>query len=99
MEYTLKLHRDIEKQLSRISRKQKERLVEVMRSLRFEPRPHDCQYLQDDLYRIRVGEYRIIYAVFDDEIVVVVCKVARRSKKTYKDLEKLLDEALRNLLK
>jgi len=57
------------------------------------------QHLQDELFRIRIGEYRIIYAVFDDEVVVVVCKVTRRTEKTYRDLEGLLDKALRELLK
>lgn len=99
MAYTLKLHRDVEKQLSRISHKQRERLVETMRSLRFEPRPHGCQHLQDELFRIRIGEYRIIYAVFDEEVVVVVCKATRRTEKTYRDLEGLLDKALLELLK
>ena len=99
MAYTLKLHRDVEKQLNRIPTKQRERLVETMRSLRDEPRPHGCQHLQDELFRIRDGEYRIIYAVFDDEVIVVVCKVTRRTGKTYRDLEGPLDKALRELLK
>ena len=50
-------------------------------------------------YRLRVGQYRIIYAIFDDEVVVVVCKLTRRTEKTYRDLEGLLDRALRELLK
>ena len=99
MAYKLKLHRDIEKQLSRIPKKQRERLVEAMRSLSVEPRPHGRQHLQDELFRIREGQYRIIYAIFDDEVVVVVCKVTRRTEKTYRDLEGLLDRALRELLK
>jgi len=98
VKYELKLHRDVEKQLSRITRKQRERVVETMRSLRAEPRPHGCQHLQDELFRVRVGQYRIVYAVFDDEVIVVVCKVARRTERTYRDLEMLLDRALRELL-
>lgn len=99
MAYQLKLHRDVEKQLRRIPKKQQERLVEAMRSFRNEPRPTGCEHLQDELYRIRVSNYRIIYAIFDDEVVVVVCKVGRRSEKTYRDLEKLLNKAITELLK
>jgi mRNA interferase RelE/StbE len=98
MAYELKLHRDVEKQLSRIPKKQRERLVDAMRSLRVEPRPIRCQHLQDELFRVRVGQYRIVFAVFDDEVIVVVCKVARRTERTYRDLERLLDRALRELL-
>ena len=99
MAYGLKLHRDVEKQLRRIPKNQRERLVETMRSLRVDPRPHGCQQLQDELFSVRVGEYRIIYAVFDNEVVIVVCKVTRRTEKTYRDLETLLDKALHELLK
>jgi mRNA interferase RelE/StbE len=98
MAYQLKIHRQVEKQLGRIGKSQRERLVEAMRSLREEPRPRGCQHLIDQLFRIRVGQYRVIYAVFDEEVVVVVCKVARRTEKTYRDLEVLLDRALRELL-
>lgn len=99
MAYTLKLHRDVEKQLRRVPKKQQERLVTTMRSFCDDPRPHGCEHLQDELYRVRVGEYRIVYAVFDDEVVVVVCKVERRSEKTYRDLGKLLSKAVNELLK
>ena len=97
MAYTLKVHRVVEKQLARIQKKQRERLVEAMRSLSSEPRPTGCVKLDNVLYRIREGQYRVIYAVFDEEVVVVVCKVARRAEDTYRGLETLLDRA-KNLL-
>ena len=94
MSYTLKLHRDVVKQLSRIQKNHRERLVKDIRSLRNDPSPTDCTKLDRNLYRIREGQYRIIYGVFDDEVVVVVCKVARRTESTYRDLQTLLDRAL-----
>ena len=93
MPYSLKLHRGIEKQLERIPKKQRERLVASMRSLSVEPRPPGCIKLDERLFRIRAGQYRIIYAVFDDELVVFICKAARRTEATYRDLRKLLDRA------
>lgn len=93
MAYVLKVHRDIEKQLSRIPKKQRARLVETMRSLRDEPRPPGCEKLENILYRVRKGQYRIVYAVFDEDIVIVVCKVVRRTEATYRDLRTLLDKA------
>ena len=95
--YKLKIHRDVEKQLQRIPRNQRNRLVESMRALRHTPRPPGCVKLDNVLYRIRQGQYRIIYAVFDNEVVIVICKVARRSEDTYKNLQNLLDRA-ENLL-
>jgi mRNA-degrading endonuclease RelE of RelBE toxin-antitoxin system len=35
-------------------------------------------------YRIRVGDYRVIYLVLDDQQVIVVARVARRSETTYR---------------
>ena len=93
MTYGLKFHRDVEKQLRRIPKKQKARLASAMRELRDEPRPSGNIKLDDRLYRIRVGQYRVIYAVFDDEVVVIVVKVVRRTEKTYRDLKALLDRS------
>jgi mRNA interferase RelE/StbE len=93
MAYDLRVHRNVEKQLQRIQKNQRERLVETMRSLREDPRPPGCVKLDDVLYRLRQGQYRVIHAIFDDEVVVVVCKVARRAEDTYRDLEVLLDRA------
>ncbi|MBW2162226.1 MAG: type II toxin-antitoxin system RelE/ParE family toxin, partial [Deltaproteobacteria bacterium] len=32
----------------------------------------------DDVYRIRVGRYRVVYEVFDDRVIVIVLKVGHR---------------------
>ena len=94
MTYTLKLHRSIEKQISRIPGKFRSRIVKSMRDLRDEPRPHGCVKLDQNLYRIRIGQYRLIYAVFDKELIVFVCKAARRTDDTYRDLRMLLDRVI-----
>lgn len=97
MAYTLKLHRDVEKQLARIQKNHRERLVETMRSLRDNPRPVGCLKLDRNLYRVREGQYRVTYGVFAEEVVVVVCKVARRTEATYRDIQTLLNRALREI--
>lgn len=91
--YSVKIHRKVEKQLQRIPKKQLERVVNTMRSLCDDPRPSGCVKLEEHLYRVRQGQYRIIYAIFDDEVVVVICKVARRSEDTYKNLQSILARA------
>ena len=84
------LHTDVEKQLSRVPRPFAERLAQAIRGLTANPHPTQVKSLGQDLYRLRVGNYRIVYAVFDDKQEIVVCKVARRSEKTYRDLVALL---------
>jgi mRNA interferase RelE/StbE len=91
--YRLLLHPNIEKQLGRIPAAQTKRLADSIRSLRRDPRPAQCKHLLQELYRIREGEYRIVYAVFDEEQIVYIGKVARRSEKIYRDLTVLLASA------
>jgi mRNA interferase RelE/StbE len=97
MAFDLKVHRDGEKQLLRIPKNQRERLIVTMRSLRDDPRPTGCVKLDTNLYRVRQGQYRVIYAVFDKDVVIVICKVARRAEDTYRDLKALMERA-ENLL-
>ncbi|WP_414625276.1 type II toxin-antitoxin system RelE family toxin [Calothrix sp. CCY 0018] len=50
-----------------------------------EPRPNEVKKLQDDdLYRIRVGDYRIVYQIDDDIVLVSVVKVKHR-REVYRD--------------
>lgn len=44
-----------------------------------DPRPHGCEKLSAlERYRIRVGDYRIVYAVEDAELVVWVVRIGHR---------------------
>jgi mRNA interferase RelE/StbE len=68
-------------------------LAVAIRGLADDPRPNGGKHLRDKLYRIRVGNYRVVYAVFDKALVVIVVKAARRSEKTYEDLGVLIKKA------
>lgn len=98
MTYTLKLHRSVEKQLRKIPPKQRERLAETMRSLVSNPRPVGTVHLDENLFRLRVGQYRVIYAIFEDRLLILVVKVARRTEATYRDLKNLSDRARKNAI-
>jgi mRNA interferase RelE/StbE len=56
------------------------RLVAAMRGLASQPRPPGCDKLvgQGDLYRIRVGDYRVVYQVRDEALLVLVVKIGHR---------------------
>ena len=51
-----------------------------MQPLAHHPRPDGCRKLQgsDDAYRIRVGDYRVIYTVDDAVLIVAVERVSHR---------------------
>jgi mRNA interferase RelE/StbE len=74
--YEVLLRRRAEKQLDRVPYVDHPRIVQAMLALRDDPRPPGCRKLLDDIYRIRVGAYRVIYKI-DDEREVVVGEVAR----------------------
>jgi len=61
-------------------KKDRQRIVAGIRSLADDPRPPGCEKLagEDDRYRIRVGRYRVIYAVGDAQLVVFVVRVGHR---------------------
>jgi mRNA interferase RelE/StbE len=57
-----------------------ERLLVAIEGLENEPRPSGCKKLEGALgaYRVRVGDFRIIYQVRDGELVVLVLKIGNR---------------------
>ena len=61
------------------SRKDRRRIVRAIRSFAADPRPAGCRKLSGkDKYRIRCGQYRIVYAVRDAVLVVTIVKVGHR---------------------
>ncbi len=61
--------------------KDRSRVVYRIQGLAEDPRPRGCEKLSgDDKYRIRQGKYRILYQINDDEVVVVVVRVAHRKQ-------------------
>ncbi len=63
MEYQVALAPAAEKQMDRLSRQRAR--ADAVAELSRNPRPHGAIKLQggDDLYRLRVGNYRVVYAV------------------------------------
>ena len=87
--YEILLRRRAEKQLDRVPYVDHPRIVKAMLSLGDNPRPSGCRKLVENIYRIRVGDYRVIYKIDDERKEVVVGKVARRREDTYKVIEDL----------
>jgi mRNA interferase RelE/StbE len=78
--------RDLEKLKSRIHRQDFERLRNSIRSLAGKPRPRGVRKIRgaEKAYRIRVGNYRVVYDVYDGDKLVLILQVARRSDTTYR---------------
>ena len=69
-----------EKDLKRLERKTKNRIVTVIAGLADEPRPSGCRKIQSEagVWRIRVGEWRVGYVIDAPNYEVTVIRIAHR---------------------
>jgi mRNA interferase RelE/StbE len=84
--YEVKFSRGAKKQFSKLPIDGQQRIQTKINELAIEPRPNGVKKLQgdDNSYRVRVGDYRVVYEVADDVLIVTVIKVGHRSE-IYKD--------------
>jgi len=68
------------KALRKLDRQTARRILQAIEKLADDPRPPGCITLQggDGELRIRVGEYRVVYDIEDDELIVLVLRVGHR---------------------
>jgi mRNA interferase RelE/StbE len=68
-----------ERQLGRIDSGHRRRIDAAILALAGDPRPNGCRKLSgSEEYRIRVGEYRVLYEIEDAVLRVLVVKVGHR---------------------
>ncbi len=81
-QWEILLHRRVERVLRRLPQQLLQRIDRHIRSLAQDPRPPGCKKLvgYDNLYRVRVGDWRISYAIEEDQRVVLVVEVEHRSR-------------------
>ena len=70
----------VHKQLKRINREDKKRILDKIQSLANNPRPHGFKELKgsENLFRVRTGDYRIIYEIQDKMLLITILKVGNR---------------------
>ena len=80
MRYEMIIKPTAEKGLDKVPRPDRRRIVESLEKLRGDPRPAGVAKLTDkeNLWRIRVGEYRLVYEIDDRRAAVTVLRVAHR---------------------
>jgi mRNA interferase RelE/StbE len=82
MAYTVTLAPAAQRELRAFPATVQDRLLRRIADLENDPRPPGVKKLagEDELYRIRVGDYRVIYAIEDAALTVLVVKVADRKE-------------------
>ena len=80
MRYSVEFKPSAARQLSKLSRSEQVRIGHRIEALSADPRPHGVEKIkgEDFLFRIRVGDYRVVYAVFDDRLLILIVKVGHR---------------------
>jgi len=85
--YQVILRQAAQKQLDKVARQDYEIIAKVISALKQKPRPQGVKKLAESgLWRIRVGQYRVVYNIDDEENLVMVVRVAKRTEDTYKRL-------------
>lgn len=80
MTYEVEFTTAAARQVKKLSRPARDRVLHAIEDLGEDPRPHGSKKLvgEQTAWRIRVGDYRVIYDVFDAELVVTVVRAAHR---------------------
>jgi mRNA interferase RelE/StbE len=93
------------KSVKRIPEKDRTKIIQCIDDLAFKPRPRGCEQLSGQTkYRMRQGDYRILYIIDDTEHTVRIIKVghrrdvylARESKAEYNAMEKQSTKTIRS---
>jgi mRNA interferase RelE/StbE len=77
--YSIYFKDSVRKDLDSIPKNDLQRIIERIGNLAEDPRPAGCEKLSgQEKYRVRQGNYRIIYSIQDTELTVWVVKVGHR---------------------
>jgi len=77
--YKLLIKTSAAKELESVPSKDRRRIVKKIQSLSSDPRPSGCEKLSGgEKYRIRQGNYRILYTIQNDVLIITVIRVGHR---------------------
>ena len=78
--YHVLIARSAEKQLKKLPPPAQRKIAAIIMSFAIEPRPYGSKKLSGTAhsYRVRIGNYRVIYDIYEREIVVSVLKIGHR---------------------
>lgn len=89
MPYTIVITASAEREIRKLPIQVQDEIFDKIESLKTEPRPYGYKKLNNfkvpnlklkPLFRVRVGDYRIVYAIQDTTITITIAKVANRKE-------------------
>ena len=81
--YEVKLTSRALQEFNMLSLSEQDRILKVLNRLSVDPRTSGVRKICGNIYRVRTGNWRVIYAVFDKDRLVLVGRIVRRSEDTY----------------
>ena len=84
--YKIQVKKSAQKEIANLQNKDLQKIIKKIESLTKNPRPLGVKKLSaEEKYRLRVGDFRILYTIEDDILLIYVVKVGHR-KDVYKSL-------------
>ena len=83
MPYAIEIARPAQRQLKKLDAPTRKKISRRIERLAEDPRPPGVVKLTDvspPIYRIRDGQYRILYTIDDDKLIVLVVRIGHRSE-------------------
>lgn len=80
MAYRIEFKKSAQKEITDLPKRMQRRVVSAIKALADEPRPKTVRKLVggENYYRLRVGEYRIVYQIIDQVLLICVIRVRHR---------------------
>lgn len=80
MTYRVEFTSAAARQVKKLPRPHRDRILDAIEDLAEDPRPHGAKKLvgEQTAWRIRIGDYRVIYDLFDAELSVSIVRAAHR---------------------
>lgn len=78
--YRIEVSTTAARQIRKLPRADQIRVLRVIQTLGADPRPSGCRKLSgyDDVFRVRIGRYRVLYSIEGRRLIIIVLKVGDR---------------------
>ena len=76
--YNILISSTAEKALKKIPKKDRIKIIELIQTLAFKPLPQGVRKLMENIYRVRQGNYRVIYELRNKKLIILILKIGHR---------------------
>ncbi len=77
--YKIEIKKTAVKELNHLPPNDLKKIIKSIQNLVIDPRPSGCKKLTgEEKYRIRIGNYRVLYMIEDDILIVYIVKIGHR---------------------